>query len=108
MLRKKRSQWRETKRQQRNNLTVLESHRNSSREYQRRRLQMLRNLQENNSKLEDKVEQLEKMVESQNEQIVALILENFRLVSQNARSSHSSTVLCTTNLRPHQLIVKLL
>jgi len=46
---------------------------------------MLRNLQENNSKLEDKVEQLEKMIESQNEQIAALILQNFRLVSQNEK-----------------------
>jgi hypothetical protein len=82
---KKRSHWRETKRQQRKNPTVLESHRNSSREYQRRRLQMLQNLQENNSKLEDKIEKLEKIIESQNEQIAALILQNLRLVSQNEK-----------------------
>jgi hypothetical protein len=92
---RKRLYEREKKRQQRSNPIVLEKHRKASREYQRKRLQMLRDLQENNLELKQKIENLEKIIESQNEQIAALILQNFRLISENETNSQICNSLHT-------------
>jgi predicted nuclease with TOPRIM domain len=73
------------KRQQLRNPKVLEKHRNASREYQRKRLQTIQQLQKNNEELQQKNEKLEKIIESQNEHIAALTLQNFRLISEVER-----------------------
>jgi chromosome segregation ATPase len=80
-----RSNWREKKRQQLRNPMVLEKHRNASREYQRKRLQTIQQLQKNDEELQQKTEKLEKIIESQNEHIAALTLQNFRLISEVER-----------------------
>jgi uncharacterized FlaG/YvyC family protein len=88
-----RSNWAEKKRQQLRNPMVLEKHRTASREYQRRRLQMIQELQRSNEELQQKTEKLEKIIESQNEHIAALTLQNFRLISEVERIDHSDLQL---------------
>jgi hypothetical protein len=42
-------------------------------------------LQGNNSKLEEKIEKIERIIESKNEKIVVLILQNFQPISQKVK-----------------------
>jgi hypothetical protein len=86
-----RSNWAEKKRQQRSNPIMFEKHRTASREYQRRRLQMIQELQRSNEELKN--EKLEKIIEFQNEHIAVLTLQNFRLISEIERIEHSDLQL---------------